>query len=134
MLPPSDKMIITTTRSHGNELINKSVEAFSPDEILRVCGAGNKVLQVIEGKAHAYVFASRGCKKWDTCAPEAILHCLGGKLTDMLGNDLVYNKNSNEFTNELGILASYSNDKHNGYCLKISDDIKEQIVKQSRTM
>lgn len=32
----------------------------------------------MEGKAHAYVFASDGCKRWDTCAPEAILHAVGG--------------------------------------------------------
>ena len=31
-----------------------------------------------------------GCKKWDTCAPEAILHAMGGKLTDMKGQDYQY--------------------------------------------
>ena len=34
---------------------------------------------------HAYVFASPGCKKWDTCAPEALLKAKGGTLTDMHG-------------------------------------------------
>ena len=68
-----------------------------PDEVLRQGGAGNKVktkkveilivqlflkvLRVIEGDAHAYVFASPGTKKWDTCAPEAILVAMGGRLT-----------------------------------------------------
>ena len=33
----------------------------------------------MEGKASAYVFASLGTKKWDTCGPEAILHAVGGK-------------------------------------------------------
>ena len=72
-----------------------------PDEVLRQGGAGNKVkskkveilivrlflkvLRVIEGDAHAYVFASPGTKKWDTCAPEAILVAMGGRLT---GNDI----------------------------------------------
>ena len=49
-----------------------------------------QVLLVIEGKAHAYVFASPGCKKWDTCAPEAVLHAAGGKLTDIHGNYYQY--------------------------------------------
>lgn len=44
-----------------------------------------QVLKLIEGEAHAYIFASPGCKKWDTCGPEAILHSLGGKLTDVHG-------------------------------------------------
>ena len=47
---------------------------------------------LIEGKAHAYVFPSPGCKKWDTCAPEAVLHAMGGKLTDIHGNLYDYNK------------------------------------------
>ena len=47
---------------------------------------------LIEGKAHAYVFPSPGCKKWDTCAPEAVLHAMGGKLTDIHGNLYDYHK------------------------------------------
>ena len=49
-----------------------------------------QVLLLLEGKAHAYVFASPGCKKWDTCAPEAVLHAVGGKLTDIHGNYYQY--------------------------------------------
>ena len=130
--PPANKLIVTTTRSHSNELINKSVEAFAPDQVIRVGGAGNKVLQVIEGKAHAYVFASRGCKKWDTCAPEGILHALGGKLTDILGNPLTYNKNEN-FTNELGVLASYSADQHSAYCQKIPSEVRERLFQNAQS-
>lgn len=46
----------------------------------------------MEGRAHAYVFASPGCKKWDTCAPEAVLESIGGILTDLDGNYYKYNK------------------------------------------
>ena len=51
-----------------------------------------QVMLLIEGKAHAYVFPSPGCKKWDTCAPEAILHAMGGLLTDIHGNLYDYDK------------------------------------------
>lgn len=34
------------------------------------------MLKVLEGAA-AYVFASPGCKKWDTAAPQAILEAAG---------------------------------------------------------
>lgn len=40
-----------------------------------------QIIQLVEGKASAYVFASPGCKKWDTCATEAILHAVGGNAT-----------------------------------------------------
>lgn len=48
-----------------------------------------QIIQLIEGKASAYVFASPGCKKWDTCAPEVILHAVGGQSIS-LGGITVY--------------------------------------------
>lgn len=42
------------------------------------CAFPSQIIQLVEGKASAYVFASPGCKKWDTCATEAILHAVGG--------------------------------------------------------
>lgn len=61
------ELIATTTRSHSNELVQSALQAIEPTKILRVGGAGYKVLQLLEGDAHAYIFASAGCKKWDTC-------------------------------------------------------------------
>lgn len=115
--PPEGTFIATTTRSHGNKTINAAIEAVKPTEVLRVGGAGHKVLLVIEGKAHAYVFASSGCKKWDTCAPEAVLHAAGGKLTDMFGNDLQYFKNV-DMVNRSGVLATCDQVSHER-CLKL---------------
>lgn len=37
---------MTTTRSHSNDLVKSALEALKPTEILRVGGAGYKVLQV----------------------------------------------------------------------------------------
>ena len=96
--------------------------------MLRVGGAGHKVLLVIEGKAHAYVFASRGCKKWDTCAPQAVLESIGGKLTDMFGQELGYDKQVNH-TNELGVLATYDALKaHPMFCSMIPEDVKATMI------
>lgn len=61
------ELIATTTRSHSNELVQSALRAINPTKVIRVGGAGYKVLQLLEGDAHAYVFASSGCKKWDTC-------------------------------------------------------------------
>lgn len=66
-------LIVTTTRSHSNEMVQSALQALQPTEVLRVGGAGYKVLQLLEGKAHAYVFASSGCKKWDTCGESMFL-------------------------------------------------------------
>ncbi|KAL3116177.1 hypothetical protein niasHT_002301 [Heterodera trifolii] len=68
--------VAVTTASHHTELVQKALDALVEgkliSEIERVGGAGFKVLRCLEG-ATAYVFASRGCKKWDTAAPEALL-------------------------------------------------------------
>ncbi|XP_029791528.1 3'(2'),5'-bisphosphate nucleotidase 1 isoform X2 [Suricata suricatta] len=122
---PAGKHIITTTRSHGSKLVTDCVTAMNPDDVLRVGGAGNKIIQLIEGKASAYVFASPGCKKWDTCAPEVILHAVGGKLTDIHGNALQYNKEVKHM-NSAGVLATLRN--HNYYASRVPESVKSALV------
>ena len=80
----------------------------------------------IEGKAHAYVFPSPGCKKWDTCAPEAILHALGGKLTDIHGDFYKYNKGVGK-VNEHGTLATCVLEQHQEYLDLIPQEMKDQV-------
>ncbi|XP_070180961.1 3'(2'),5'-bisphosphate nucleotidase 1-like isoform X1 [Littorina saxatilis] len=123
--PPEGLNIITTTRSHSNRAVTEAVESCQPTEVVRVGGAGHKVLLLIEGKAHAYVFASKGCKKWDTCAPEAVLHAVGGRLTDLLGKPIPYGANV-KFPNASGVLATVAN--HDWYVSQIPDDIREMFV------
>uniref|UniRef100_A0A1E1XA28 3'(2'),5'-bisphosphate nucleotidase 1 n=1 Tax=Amblyomma aureolatum TaxID=187763 RepID=A0A1E1XA28_9ACAR len=124
--PPSDKKIITTTRSHSSPIINSCIESMKPDEVLRVGGAGHKVLLLIEGKAHAYVFPSKGCKKWDTCAPEAILHATGGLLTDIHGNRLQYHKDV-EHVNAGGVLATCLKEQHEWFKTHIPPEVAKTL-------
>jgi len=88
--PPKDRLVLITTRSHSNKLVSSCLENMKPTQVERQGGAGNKVLKVMEGVADAYVFPSPGCKKWDTCAPEAILVAAGGELTDIFGKKMEY--------------------------------------------
>ena len=69
--------IICTSRSHFKPSMKAYVSACKPTGFVRSGGSGGKVLMVIEGIADAYVFPSRGTKKWDTCGPEAVLLSLG---------------------------------------------------------
>ncbi|XP_001511649.2 3'(2'),5'-bisphosphate nucleotidase 1 isoform X3 [Ornithorhynchus anatinus] len=122
---PAGKHIVTTTRSHSSKLVNDCVDAMNPDLVLRVGGAGNKIIQLIEGKASAYVFASPGCKKWDTCAPEVILHAVGGKLTDIHGNPYQYDKDVKHM-NSAGVLATLRN--YDYYASRIPDAVKKELL------
>uniref|UniRef100_A0A5S6R599 3'(2'),5'-bisphosphate nucleotidase 1 n=1 Tax=Trichuris muris TaxID=70415 RepID=A0A5S6R599_TRIMR len=102
--PPSDKLVIVTTRSHGNELLERTLKALKPNEICKVGGAGHKALMLLEGKAHAYVFVGGGTKKWDSCAAECLLYEAGGSLTDVKGKNYGYSSDV-EINNASGILA-----------------------------
>ncbi|KAJ8723877.1 hypothetical protein PYW07_007857 [Mythimna separata] len=125
--PPPDSLIITTTRSHSNPLVEKALQVMDAAEILRVGGAGYKVLQLLEGKASVYVFASPGCKKWDTCAPEAVLSAAGGQLTDMLGDFYKYGK-AELYPNKTGVLAAVSKELHNYALKKIPQELKDALA------
>lgn len=78
----------------------------------------------MEGKAHVYVFASKGCKKWDTCAPEAVLTALGGILTDIHGNSYSYDKNV-EYPNSTGVFATAKNVDHKYLLSKLPKELRD---------
>lgn len=127
--PPENKLIVTTTRSHSNEIVQSTIEALKADEVMKVGGCGFKVLQLLEGKAHCYVFASAGCKKWDTCSPEAILEADGGILTDMFGKHYNYGPNI-EFLNKTGVLATSRGIDHETLLERIPASTREALLKK----
>ncbi|XP_039281442.1 3'(2'),5'-bisphosphate nucleotidase 1 isoform X2 [Nilaparvata lugens] len=118
-----DRRVITTTRSHLTPTVQAAVDAMKPDEVLKVGGAGHKVMLLLEGKANAYMYPTKGTKRWDTCAPEAVLHAMGGKLTDMYGNYYSYAGDTN-VANLDGVLATAKAQDHHFYLKVISDVVK----------
>ncbi|XP_054746841.1 3'(2'),5'-bisphosphate nucleotidase 1 [Anastrepha obliqua] len=124
--PPKDQMIITTTRSHLTPLVQQALDALSPTEVIKVGGAGYKVLQLLEGKAHAYVFASPGCKRWDTCAPEAVLEAYGGTLTDLAGKHYSYAADV-DYKNRLGVLATIPELSHSNIAGQVPKEILDVL-------
>jgi len=120
------RRIITTTKSHSTQLVQDAIAALSPDQVIRTGGAGYKVLQVIEGEADAYVFATPGTKKWDSCAPEAVLRACGGTITDIC-NELVDYSDTNpkHHMNWTGLLATARD--HSSFADKIPESIKTEL-------
>lgn len=84
------------------------------------------MILLLEGKAHAYVHASKGCKRWDTCAPEAVLHAAGGTLSDFHGDQYSYRADTTH-ANERGVLATGPGVNHQWYLSHIPYEIKQKL-------
>lgn len=59
---------------------------------------------MIEGRADVYLHTT-SIKKWDTCAPDALLHISGMRMTDLKGLPIEYSS-SEDFLNKNGLMAS----------------------------
>lgn len=69
------------------------------------CGSvGVKVARLTTGEADLYVHDGGGAKRWDTCAPDAILTAAGGRFTDLDGRAVDYA--SADLVLQRGMLAS----------------------------
>ena len=95
------------------------------DTVAAVCTV--QVLLLIDGDAHAYVYNGQGCKKWDTCAPEAILHAVGGLLTDVHGNSYTYEPTVRK-GNTRGTLATALASEHKWYLNKIHERVSQSLL------
>mmetsp|Transcript_46563 Transcript_46563/g.68808 ORF Transcript_46563/g.68808 Transcript_46563/m.68808 type:complete len:356 (+) Transcript_46563:99-1166(+) len=69
-------------------------------------GAGNKILGAALGEVASSLSYKVG-GPWDLCAPEAILKAMGGKITDIFGEEIaMYRLDAPARSNERGYLAT----------------------------
>ena len=101
---PARGHIVGTTRSHARPELERAlarcgvetaaaaggVGGGSGTGVVRVGGAGNKVLKLIDGEIDCWLYPCDGTKRWDTAAGEALLLELGGRLTDKMGAEYHY--------------------------------------------
>ncbi|KAI6194449.1 hypothetical protein M3Y96_01126000 [Aphelenchoides besseyi] len=124
-----DERVVVTTRSHNTTLVQTALDALEEQKLLdareRIGGAGYKVLKCLESAA-AYVFASGGCKKWDTAGPEAVIRAAGGDLTDISGRRLYYGADAQR-QNTGGVLATACWVEHKDYVNAIPDEVKKML-------
>ena len=97
-------MRLAASRSHRSRRMDKVVRAFGLKEEVNRGSVGIKVGLIVEQQCDLYVHLSPQTKQWDTCAPEIILSEAGGRLTDLFGKPLSYNRS--DLNNRNGIVAS----------------------------
>ena len=97
-------MRLAASRSHRSSRMDRVVQAFGLKEEINRGSVGIKVGLIVERQCDLYVHLSPQTKQWDTCAPEIILTEAGGRLTDLFGQPLDYNRS--DLQNRNGIVAS----------------------------
>ncbi len=63
-------------------------------------------MSVAKSTADLYLHTSN-IYKWDLCAPNAIINSMGGKMTDINGNEINYSEKEPKNVN--GVIAAVSN-------------------------
>ena len=71
---------------------------------IRVGGAGNKAMQVLEGNADVYLSLSERVKYWDICAGHALFKSRFGFVNDKDGNKITYDPEIKNFSLSNGII------------------------------
>ncbi len=98
------RMTIALSRSHHSPSIDTVCRRLRITRSIRSGSIGLKVALICEGRAHVYLDMSGRTSLWDTCAPAALLHEAGGRMTDLKGIPLRYNGPGLQHLN--GVLAS----------------------------
>ncbi len=89
----------------GIKVFSEPVGSFA----LKLCiVAAGSILKKSENHYDVYIKPNDQSNEWDSCAAQVILEEAGGKITDLYGSDIFYNKENPKHTN--GIIAS------NGKC------------------
>ena len=81
-------------------------------------GSSLKVMEISSGMADVYLTTTNKMKQWDTCASFCIISEAGGKITDVVGNELVYNTDIVNHENGLLVTNGFVHDE---VVSKISD-------------
>ena len=123
------KYQLITTRSHLTEIVKQGLESIPNTEIVHRGGSGYKTLCVIEGSSDCYLYPRNGTKRWDTCAPEAVLRATGGKFTDIFNKTYDYSASydKNVVENWFGIVASIVD--HDYFINNLSPELLENVKK-----
>ncbi|MGY5148325.1 MAG: 3'(2'),5'-bisphosphate nucleotidase CysQ family protein [Candidatus Nitrosopumilus sp. bin_7KS] len=91
------------SRHHLSEKEKSFIKKLGIEDFTSI-GSSLKVGKISSGEAEAYITTTNKMKEWDSAASYCIILEAGGKMTDMLGNDLTYN--NKDVYHQNGILVT----------------------------
>lgn len=95
---------LAASASHRTADIDRVKDRLGIVDELNVGSVGLKLCLIAAGARDLYVNPAAKTKAWDTCAPQAILHAAGGRLTDLYGAAIEYR--THEIAHRFGLVAS----------------------------
>jgi 3'(2'), 5'-bisphosphate nucleotidase len=100
--PPDIRLV--ASKSHRTARVDAIRRALQITDEMNIGSVGLKIGLVAEGTRDLYAYGGGRTKIWDTCGPEAILLGAGGRMTDIDGEPLLYDRP--DLYNRRGIVAS----------------------------
>ena len=99
------------SRHHLSDVEKKMLDHLKIRNIGKI-GSALKVMEISAGRADVYLSATRNkLSQWDTCGPNCIISEAGGKMTDISGNDLIYNTEIIKHENGLLVTNGFVHEK-----------------------
>ena len=122
-----NEMTIVTSKNHRNEILEDLIKKLNFRKRIIMGSVGCKIASIIRGESDIYISISlpegSSPKDWDFAAPEAILKAVGGAITTIDNQNLLYNGENYE---QRGIIiASNNKDMHGEICSEIQGIIKK---------
>jgi 3'(2'), 5'-bisphosphate nucleotidase len=84
------KATIVVSRSHRPPIVDAIIASLGISNVVPCGSVGVKISRLVLGRADLYVHGGVGAKRWDTCAPEAVLVGAGGRFSDLGGAPIDY--------------------------------------------
>lgn len=109
---------VLVSRSHPGAVAKLATRAFKSIRKVTAAGAGYKTLALLDRTGDVYLHTTL-IKKWDTCAPTAVLESMGGDVTSLSGATINYAGSEQEKHEviEDGVLAALYN--HQTYLARV---------------
>lgn len=82
-----EELVATDSHSRPSRYLSK----LHPKSVISQGGCGSKCALVVTGDADVYLIGTY-TKKWDTCAPHALIRSIGGNITDLEGRSIQYHR------------------------------------------
>lgn len=98
------QMTLAMTRNHPTSRMGRIIEHFGFASVVKRGSVGLKTGLIATRECDIYIHPSPRTKLWDTCAPQIILEEAGGRLTDIFGGEMRYDRA--KLQNYNGILAT----------------------------